>query len=162
MTSALLSSAGQRSASWAWGGPPPPGTELFASVNSPGWGPPKGFSTYQKGKRWKEGGKTNFYFLFGLSGTAEGQGTGGRRSLTVFKPLCKKQHTHTHKQLALYIAEGRPSPRLTIFPWSWGEATLKGCVPGQKGGLGPARPSAACLLSRDLCGCGGPFTALMS
>lgn len=30
-----------------------------------------------KKKRWKGGGKTNFYFLFGSSGKAEGQGTVG-------------------------------------------------------------------------------------
>lgn len=47
---------------------------------------------------------------------------GGRWSLTVFKLLCKKQNKTTNKQkkqLALYTVEGRPSPRLRVFPWSW-------------------------------------------
>ena len=118
MTSALLSSAGHRSPSWAWGGPPAPRTELFASANSPGWGLPKGFSTYQKGKRWKEGGKTNFYFLFGSSGKAEGQGTVGEGGASLcLNHYAKKQNTQ--KQLALFIVEGRLSPRLVTFPWSW-------------------------------------------
>lgn len=82
----------------------------------------QGFFTYQKKKkkRWKEGGKTNFYFLFGSSGKAEGQGTVGEGGASLcLNYYAKKQNKQTKKQLALYTVEGRPSPRLTVFPWSW-------------------------------------------
>lgn len=111
----------------AWGGPPPPRMELFASATSPGLGEDLArVFHFPKKKRWKEGGKTNFYFLFGSSGKAEGQGTVGEggASLCLNYYAKNKTHTHTQKQLALYTVEGRPSPRLTVFPWSW-EAKAK-------------------------------------
>lgn len=76
------------------------------------------FFRLPKKKRWKGGGKTNFYFLFESSGKAEGQGTVGEGRASLCLNYYAKNKTNK-KQLALSAVEGRPSPRLMVFPWSW-------------------------------------------
>lgn len=93
---------------------------LFASATFPDLGEdrPSVFFRLPKKKRWKGGGKTNFSFLFGSSGKAEGQGTVGEGGASLCLTYYAKNKTNK-KQLALSAVEGRPSPRLMVFPRSW-------------------------------------------
>lgn len=95
--------------------------ELLVSANFPGLGedpPPRIFSLIKREKRWKEGGKTNFYILFGSSGKAEGQGTVGEGGASLCLNYYAKNKTNKQKQLALHSVEGGPAPRLGVRPWS--------------------------------------------
>lgn len=86
--------------------------ELFASATFPGLGRdlPRIFHLPKERTKWKEGGKTNFDFLLGSSGNAEGQGTVGEGGASLCLNYYAKKQKQTKKRLALYIVEGRPSP----------------------------------------------------
>lgn len=75
------------------------------------------FFTYQKGKRWKEGGKTN-YFLFGSSGTAEAQGTvgegGASLCLNHYAKKTKKQNKQSSLPYVLWEAGLLPDSRFSL------------------------------------------------
>lgn len=82
--------------------PPQEGAVCLCDLSRPGWGLPKGFALTEGEKRWKEGGKTNFYFyFFGPSGKAEGQGTVGEGGTSLCLNYYAKNKTNKKKQLAL-------------------------------------------------------------
>lgn len=63
---------------------------------------PRVFHLQKKKKRWKEGGKTNFCFLFGSSGKAEGQGTVGEGGASLCLNYYAKNKTNKQKSSLPY------------------------------------------------------------
>lgn len=98
-----------------WSAPTQDRAVCLCEPSTPGWwGPLQGFVclciffTYPKGKRWKEGGKTNSDFLFGSSGTAEGQGTVGEGGASLcLNYYAKNQNKTKQKKAACLIYCGR-------------------------------------------------------
>lgn len=102
-----------------------PRKELLAFATLPGLGGglPSVF-LIKRGKRWKEVGKTNFSFLFGSNGKAEGQGTVGESGASLCLNYYAKNKTNK-KQLALSLWKEGPSPRLLAAGGAEREAEAK-------------------------------------
>lgn len=79
----------------------------MAFASSPGLGA-------EREKRWKEGGKTNFSFLSGSSGKAEGQGTVGEGGTSLCLNYYAKNKTK-QKKAACLIPLWKVGPLLD--PW---------------------------------------------
>lgn len=102
-----------------WSACPQEGGVCLCNLLRPGWGPPRCSSLTEREERWEAGGKTNFYFLFGSSGKAEGQGTVGEGGASLCLNYYAKNKQTNKSSLPYIIVEGRPSPRPLVFPWSW-------------------------------------------